>query len=352
MNRQYGALSGVAIFLIVLNHSIHFGLQVSPVEGVWYKALVVLEALGGFAVPAFLFVSGAFVAYAAPEFSGTFVRSSLERILWPYLIWSGVVYVLYYTLAGERLPVTGYLKNLLVGYPYHFVPLLVFWYLAAPGLVWIGRRRPVLLLAGIAVWQTYLLVVRSPALLGLDGPLPRWAAAATPPVLFTSMSEWGIYFPLGLVLSLHGSALKPRLQRWRPAAAAAMLALFGLGLMNAFGLVQAPWARLAAPIPLMFLLPTIDRTSIPLLDSFEWLGRRSYGVYLTHFVIINGIVLVLAKTPLHPERVPFLIFPAFLAAALGLSLAVMEAMSQMTPGRRLYRHVFGIVAPLRTRRAS
>ena len=96
MNRQYGALSGVAIFLIVLNHAIHFGLQTSPVGPPWLGALIALQALGAFAVPVFLFVSGAFLAYAAKEFSVTFIRSSLERILWPYVIWSGIFYTLMY----------------------------------------------------------------------------------------------------------------------------------------------------------------------------------------------------------------------------------------------------------------
>lgn len=345
MNRQYGALNGVAIFLIVLNHAIHYGSQVSPVEGAWFAVLVVLQALGSFAVPAFLFVSGAFLAYAAREFSVTFVRSSLARILWPYIIWSAIFYVLIYLTEGTNYTVRGLVKNLLVGYPYHFVPLLVVWYLATPLLAWMGRRHGALLIAAIGIWQIWLIAIREPEMLGLAGTLPRWAAATAPPIIATSMADWGIFFPLGLVMSLHGATLKPRLERWRLVAILATAGLFGLGLLNAAGYVGAPWARLAAPVPLMFVMPTIDRRSIPLLAWFEWLGRRSYGIYLAHFVVINALVFGLARTSLPLQRLPLLIYPGLLIATLGLSLLLMEALGRLNLGRRIYRHVFGIVPP-------
>jgi peptidoglycan/LPS O-acetylase OafA/YrhL len=140
--------------------------------------------------------------------------------------------------------------------------------------------------------------------------------------------------------------------RWRPVAAAATVALFGLGLLNAFALVDAPWARFAAPVPLMFLLPTIDRASIPFLEFFEWLGRRSYGIYLTHFVVINGIVLAVGKWGLRLRSQPLVVYPAFLITTLGLTLLLMEGISRTRPGRRAYRFIFGIVPPPQQARRS
>ncbi len=345
MSRQYGALSGLAIVLVVVNHTVHFGIQVSPVEGSWLKFLILLQALGAFAVPAFLFISGAFLSYAAREMSFTFVRTSLERILWPYVIWSTVIYGLVLLMDDVRPQLFLYVKNLLVGYPYHFVPLLIFWYVTAPLVVRIGKRHGVLLLVAIGLYQTFLLALRSPETFGAPGPLPYWMRVFQPSVLSTSMAEWAVYFPLGLVLSQHAAALRPRLRRARWLAVAATAVLFVLGVLNAFEVVDAPWARFAAPVPLMFVLPVVDRNSIPLLRGFEVIGRRSYGVYLAHFAVINVVALLVSRLNLGLDSWPLMVFPMFFVSALGGALLLMDAMTRVGPGRSVYRYVFGIVPP-------
>ena len=132
MNRQYTAVSGIAIALIVLNHTVHFTLQISPVSGYWLRAAVFLQAFGVFAVPAFLFVSGAFLSYAARQMSFTFLRNSIGRIFWPYAIWTAVFFVLVLPAADALPSPAAYFRYILTGYPYHFVPLLLFWYLSSP----------------------------------------------------------------------------------------------------------------------------------------------------------------------------------------------------------------------------
>lgn len=344
MNRQYLALSGVAILLIVLNHAIHFGLIVAPIGGGWLIALNLVESLGTFAVPAFLFISGAFVAYSAAQLSPAFVKSSLSRILWPYLIWSVAFFILE-LLAGVRQSPAGYVKNLLVGYPYHFVPLLVFWYLASPVLVKWGKHRGLMLVLAVGLFQALLIFERYPHALGSDRVLPEWAHIVRVPVLFTSLSDWAIFFPLGLVFSMHDSALKPVMRRFMWPLLALTAALFVLGVLHATRAVQAPWARAVAPVPLVVLLPLISRSSIPLLGFVEILGRRSYGIYLAHFVVINAAVLAASRmSPALASLTPA-VAAVFLVGALLTPLLLMDAMTLVAPARRLYRYVFGIVPP-------
>jgi fucose 4-O-acetylase-like acetyltransferase len=345
MNRQYTALSGVAIFLIVVNHAIHFGLQVSPVNGHWLRGLIVLQAFGAFAVPAFLFVSGAFLCYAARELSFRFVRTSMGRILWPYVIWSAIFYVIALLTRGEGHTAVGYVKNLLVGYPYHFVPLLLFWYAATPVLVRAARRHGAWLLAAVAAYQLLLLALRFPGVFLSSDVLPPWADRLAPPVLFRPLSDWAVYFPLGLVLSMHQTAIKPYLLRLRGLTVGAAGALFILGILNAFDATHTPWARFLAPVPLMFVLPIIDRSSIPLLRRFEFLGRRSYGVYLVHFALLNLLVLVVVRLRL--DRLPIVVFPTLLLSALGLALVLMDITARSSRAGRAYRYVFGTVPPRR-----
>src|SRR4030065_571850 len=121
MNRQFTALSGMAMLLIVLNHAIQFGLDYprqfgsAPLPEWALMILAVLQAFGVFAVPVFLFISGSFVAYAAqgnpPRLSKKFLGSSLRHIIIPYIIWSVIFYVEVYFHRGEQYTPLEYLKN-------------------------------------------------------------------------------------------------------------------------------------------------------------------------------------------------------------------------------------------------
>lgn len=341
MSRQYGALSGLAIVLIVLNHAIHFGLQVSPAEGASLKLLIALQALGAFAVPTFLFISGAFLAYAAREITPAFMRSSLARIFWPYLVWSAVFFAVLAFTAGRPEPITAYVKSLLVGYPYHFVPLLVFCYLASPLIVRAGRRYAIVLITAVAVYQVLLLALRTPPAAGLP-PAPEWARLLRAPVLATPMSDWAIYFPLGMVLSLHAGAIRPALSAGQVWFGAAAGSLFAIGLLNAYEVVWAPWARFAAPLPLMFLLPLVDRRSIPAVGALEAIGRRSYGVYLSHFVVVTlAVVAIRELAPAHSVAAVWVITAALLASGIGIPLLLMNVTARVPFARAIYRYVFG-----------
>jgi len=232
MNRQYGALSGLAILLIVMNHAIHFGVMVYPVQGGWLYVLSLLESLGIFAVPAFLFISGAFVSYSAAQLTPAFIKGSVSRILWPYVIWSLTFFVLEFLVTGVRQSPAGYVKNLLVGYPYHFVPLLIFWYLASPLAVKLGRQHGLAVVLIIGALQALLILERYPRMFGPERLLPEWTSIMRIPVLFTSMSDWAVFFPLGLVFSIHEKTLKPKVHRVWWMLIAATVVLFALGVLE------------------------------------------------------------------------------------------------------------------------
>lgn len=344
MNRQYGALSGVAIVLIVLNHIITAGDTFSPVEGRAQSLLTALQAFGAFAVPTFLFISGAFISYAArgkSALSLKFIWGSVKHILWPYLIWSLVFYLTVLVTRQEQQSVGGYVKSLLVGNPYHFVPLLIFYYIISPFLVIMGKRFGWLLLLAIGLYQLFLLYAVKPAdAFGLMNP-PGWTWYLTPPVLRTTMADWAIYFPMGLIFSMHNTALKPRLQRWQWVSLTAVVLFFALGILNAFGVVAAPWARFLAPVPLMFLLPIINRSTIPAVARFEQVGRRSYGIYLLHFVVLDWVLFLFSRLVPGLIHWPVIVMPLLFVVALWVPLTMMEMAARRPSTRKVYRYVFG-----------
>jgi membrane-bound acyltransferase YfiQ involved in biofilm formation len=348
MNRQFPALSGLAIVLMVLNHAISLSAgaaqrlgYVLP-EGVVGAALRVLRDLGVFAVPVFLFIAGAFVAYAArgdpPALTRSFVTRSLTHILIPYLIWSLAFYVLVYLRYGESNSLFGYVKNLLTGYPFHFVPLLALCYLLSPLFVRAARRHAWLLLLVIGLYQLLLIGIIHKGALGVVFP-PAMRVLA-PPILGRTLAEWAIYFPLGLVYGLNARQMTPWLQRWRWVLMVAAVAFFVLGELHYSNVINFQLAKFLAPIPLVLVLPTVQRNAIPLVKQLEAVGRRSYGVYLTHLFVLD-LSLLLIET-LIPGLLGFQALVVLILLPLGLlvPLAIMNGFARL-PTRGVYRYIFG-----------
>jgi peptidoglycan/LPS O-acetylase OafA/YrhL len=348
MNRQFGALTGLAMTLIVMNHSISIALdQLAKVGGsslsTWELViLTVLQALGAFAVPIFFFISGSFVAYAAqgepPRLSRKFLWSSLRHILVPYMIWSVIFYILVYIQHNERYSLLGYAKNLLVGYPFHFIPLLAVYYLLSPWLVILARRTAALLLILIGIYQLFSINVVFPGYLGFQ--FPEWARLVTLPVLRTTIADWGIYFPLGLVYGVHARRLLPWLKRYAWIFLLVTAILFVIGMLNAFGNMFFPIARLLCPLTFTLVVPAISRDQIPWVRTLEKIGKRSYGLYLTHLIILNLCLLLIQGLVRGVLRSPFLLFPILLALGIVIPMVLME-LAARGPTRRVYRYLFG-----------
>ncbi len=348
MNRQFGALTGLAMFLIVLNHSISVGMdaiaksgsRMLPASGL--LILQILQAFGAFAVPIFFFISGSFVAYAArgdpPRISRKFLESSLRHILIPYLIWSILFYLLVYIQFNERYSLLGYTKNLLVGYPYHFIPLLAFYYLLSPLIVVLARRYAALLLAAIGIYQLFSINVLNPGYFGFA--FPEWTHRLTLPILRTTLADWGIYFPLGLVYGMHARRLLPWLKKYSWIFILMTALLFLSGILNANKVLIFPLARLLCPLTFALILPVIPRDRIPWARSLEKIGQRSYGVYLTHLIVLDISLLLLRSYAPWMIALPLLLFPVLLSLGLLLPMLIMYVAVQ-GPTRRIYRYVFG-----------
>lgn len=362
IGRQFGALSGVAMTLVVLNHAITLGLAgpglagEAPPAGVWAGLLTVLQQLGiVFAVPTFFFISGCFAAYAgqsgnlAQTYRTTFSR--LRGILLPYVLWSVVFYALLAAqqLSGHPYPwlqsysLPDHVKHLIVGYPYHFVPLLVFWYLLSPllaraGRIRHGRRYGVWILLAIAAYQVALLDLHYPAMFG--ALLPQPLRALIPPVIGRPLADWAIWFPLGLIYSLNARSVAAWLQRVKWVSLAATAAFFIVVCLHELGFFRFPAARILCPVALMGVLPLIRRNTIPLVETFEWIGKRSYGFYLTHLVAINLAIMVMMAIAPAVLAAQALIQPLLFAVGMGGPALLMAGAARL-PVRAAWRYVFG-----------
>jgi peptidoglycan/LPS O-acetylase OafA/YrhL len=348
MSRQLGAFSGLAIALIVLNHAITLGIDAQVPAGFsaiggWEQTLLsILQALGMFAVPIFLFISGNFVAYAAqgnpPRLSSKFLWSTLRHILIPYLIWSILFYILVLFVHDKRYSLVDYVKNLLVGYPYHFIPLLLFYYLVSPFLVILGKRYALPMLILVGIYQIFSMNVLHPGMLAFS--FPAWTRWLTLPVLRQTLADWAIYFPLGLSFGLHANVLLPWLKRWNWLLLLSTVIVFFVGVLDAYKVITFPFASFICQTTFVLALPAISRQSIPIFRQFEDLGKRSYGLYLTHLIIIDLSLLVLGLILKGIIGLHIVLFPLLFVMGLFIPLGIMNLASR---GRvkRAYRYVFG-----------
>ena len=349
MKRQFPGLRGLAIILVVLNHAITISLEKSLAAGFpdaqgWVNiTLIVLRSLGFVAVPIFLFISGGFFGYVAqgtpPGISYRVVWNNLKIIFWPYFFWSVVFYLYVGLTQGFSGSPVEYIKHLLVGYPYNFIPLIMFFYVLAPLIVRLVNRigwLPVLLL--FAIYQTLLILVVFPASHPIN--MPDWMDYIAPPVLATTLADWGIYFPLGLIYSTNSQKMDPLLRKFAWLTLLIAAASYGLTILHGVRLVDIAWIRHILPLAFVLLIPLIERKMLPQVKFLEEIGKHAYGIYLQHLLVIDGLLLVIGAL-LPAARAQVIILAALgLLAGLLVPRWIMNLFSKLHQ-RRLYRLLYG-----------
>ena len=142
MNRQFPALRGIAIFLVIINHSIVLSLQtitqfdlprISPLEK---GILLAIKEIGVLAVPIFLFLAGAFMMYSL---SGKTIKEgylliipALKNAVIPYILWSVIFYLIIFSINHETYSFFGYIKNSSGGISIQFCSHISIFYFIVP----------------------------------------------------------------------------------------------------------------------------------------------------------------------------------------------------------------------------
>ena len=348
MSRQFAAFRGLAILLVVVNHSITLALeslqtagQASP-PGWQIMLLTIFKSSGLVAVPIFLFLSGSYVAYAVRgrDLASNYrtVALSLRFVIVPYLVWSVLFYVLIYLINHTHYSIFQYLRNLAVGYPFNFVPILIFFYVLGPILVRAAERWPVKFLL---IWLTYELLTANaikPGLLGMS--FPDWSIYLTIPGLRNSIAIWGVFFPLGVVHSLHRERADSFLKKGEVVIALGALALYIAALTNALTAVRLPIGELLFPMVAILLLPMMTRDQIPMAHWLEWLGRMAYGLYLTNLTILSLCLIAVTVWVPFLFQATLILVPLLMALTIGVTAALFQIVSD-SPLPKARRYLFG-----------
>jgi hypothetical protein len=349
MNRSFPALRGLAILLVVLNHSIDMTSKSAHSQGIditatWEQVLLsFLSGLGAiFAVPIFLYLSGAFFAYATSrgnlKSNYKVVWNNVKHVAIPYLIWSIIFYIEIYFLHDEHFTLREYVKHLIVGYPYNFVPLLIFYYLISPLLIRLIRHLGWGVIFLIGLYQLMLLNVVYLGILGFQ--FPSWVGIIAPRVLSSTLAEWAIFFPLGLIYVMKITSQTAFIEKTKWVWTGLTVILYALALLDVLELIHLPLARFIAPVTFMLLASIFKRNAIPYVRQLEALGKNAYGLYLMNLLVLDILLVFVASFIPGVLAYYLLLMPLVFFLALMIPLWIINSFERFR-SPALQRYIFG-----------
>jgi membrane-bound acyltransferase YfiQ involved in biofilm formation len=373
MTKRVFLLMGIAMLAVIVSHTAGFAqvallewrdryrpateLSFDPFGSPQYYVLLCVRQLIVWAVPAFFFVSGFFVAYAAHGTRGAYTWKMAGRrvtdLLTPYLVWSGIWFVLD-AFRGITFTPIEYLVKLVTGTAdnygaYFFVIVLVQLYLLSPLLVPVARVRPRLVLLASALLQAATLGLqywvyfasRSPALIAIvRATSPSW-------LLF----HWAFFFPLGLVCGLEGARFRRWLGRCSPVILPATIVLGLAAIVEPeaiYRLTGVDWrwslysiSATCYSVGFILCFLAFDQAPIPFARAIQQIGRKSYPIYLIHMRAIHLVArLMYGFVPSLLAYQVTILSPILFASGLFIPLLIIASVAK-SPARRYYRYVFG-----------
>ena len=310
--KVFPILRGKAILAVVLTHGIvTYQVQVFQKGGwtskgdAWLGAFFlptpvwsILHELCSFAVPLFLFLSGHYLALS--PHGRKVVWERVKKLLYPYIFWSLVAWGLSWK-KGDGWGVLHFLHLVLEGdavSPYWFIILLLQYYLLAPWLVALVRKRPGAALAGAAVLQFGVTAWNYYAALGRG-------AAGYPLCYFPSLA---FYVVLGIWAGLYPSRLKGILDKLKMPILAPLLALSAVflvgetsflvarmrengGIMRAMLFGYSHWKVFCFPFSILavFFLLELNRKRGFKAAWLRAAGRNAFTIYLVHIFALQAL---------------------------------------------------------------
>jgi surface polysaccharide O-acyltransferase-like enzyme len=365
MTRRLALLSGLAILGVVLNHALGWGLvamllwadryrpvavpNFDQVGSASYYVLRLLEQFVVFAVPAFLLVSGYFVATSTGRSQTTVswkvVWGRVKTLVIPYLVWC-LILIGGRLLEGETSTIPEYLRLIATGAlagPYWFLPLLIQLYLLSPLLVRFAKSHWRLLLLISALGQLATQVLLYPQALRLDIPfLPDGFYIGW---FFPTRLFW---FSLGIVAGFHLQDFKLWLDRAKWSALASTMIFFVIGVLewewifrySHFITVVDTVVDSAYAASFLFAFLAFDVARLPLVGAISGLGTMALGIYLVHVPAQEYSARLMYHFTPRLLEYQILLWAAVFVAGLFGPIGLMEIVKR-SPAKRLYSMLFG-----------
>ena len=360
-------LNGLAIFAVVCNHAAGFG-QVglflwadsfrhvvvpdwTQIGSFSHYFLLSIRQLATFCVPAFMFVSGFFVSYAALDkrnpLNWAFVWKRIKTLLIPYLIWS-IVLIGADLLQGNSQSPLEYLLLIatkgVIG-PFWFIPALCTCYLISPILVRLVQWNWKVILAISGLIQLIPVAMTYLGYAGIDQPWIGFVSSLFPIWL---PFQWIFFFTLGISVGFHVQGFTQWVTKYRVILFCLVLLAGLLNILESDYLLRSTlqnWGAYNGTITFnlyatTFILWFLGLKTVPFTKYLIPLGVMSYGIYLTHYPVIELTARLVHKIFPQVLAYPIVFVPLLVLVGLSLPLLTMAAFRR-SPVKQYYRYLFG-----------
>ncbi len=367
MIKRLGALSGLAIIAVVCNHAAGYG-QIAmflwahryrPVTSPnWdligslpYYISLAIRQVGDISVPAFLFISGFFVAYASrgsmDKLDWKIIRMRIQNLIVPYLLWSLVMFSMLF-IQGTRYSLIEYLGLLFfrgADPGYYFIPLLCYLYILSPLLVTFAKAQWKVVLLVSALLQLSTASLRYLELFQFNTKLLTYLLSITPN---WSLTRWIFFFVLGVVSGLRVESFRQFIHQHRTIFYIATPLLYLMVIAESDLLLRHTlkyWGAHIGSFSLIFFVTSFilcffALRKVPLERILSRLGSKTYGIYLIHIIVIAIVAKFFYKFMPWMLAYQTLFQPILFTLGLGIPLLFMIIVNK-SPMRSLYRYVFG-----------
>jgi len=337
--RSFDALRGISIVAVVILHGTY--LPASDAISLNNMIYLFCHELLLFCVPAFLFVSGYWMAkkneFAKDHYWRSLIKR-LRRILIPYLFWSLVTFLLLLLHGGASVTMKEIVFKLLTGsalFPYYFIILLAQLYILTPVIIYLNRST---------VGTSAIVIMNIISLLLIY--VSRLGFGLSMSVYDGFFYFWIIFYQLGLNIGMNSEFLNSvniRLLHIATSCAVVLCFLEGFILATTFH----QWIFAASVFKLssfmfsicMILILYHYKDNFGRIGVLVELGQCSFGIYLIHMLVMPRLDRIVEKMSLFYPSNPA--YPIFVSLLTTLFCVIIIKMTKKIIPNVIYSPILG-----------